>query len=808
MQKLQWQNAKGDILDLTSGNYGITEWEGFSNTSLNIQTQTVPFQDGGVFLDALIEQRELTVTLAMQDNNNLALRYQQRRELISALNPKLGEGYLIYTNDFISKRIKCVPQIPVFETHNSDTAGTPKASLTWSACEPYWEDLEETEVSISLGDTVTINNTGDVPAQIIADIQEGCDNPILTNKTTGKNITLNAELEHGVLIDTNNGQKSIQSYKQSFQWEQGGLVTTCVYGGGKVLQIGTVAKLEDLATGEVRYIKRPCEAYGINNLFYINNKYFAMFDSSYIAFSEDGENWTEVQISGFSANVTGIAYNGILYVVVGASGKIATSTDLFNWTVQTSGSDGFADVTYSKEVGLFVTVGGSGTIKTSPDGTTWTSRTSGVSSPIYSIIYQNQFIAYGNGRYFLSPDGTTWTYASTGVLGYQGNICYGNGNYVIACTGGIVVSTDLVTWTRRSGLGSGPYDVTFGAGVFTVVSSDRINKSTDGITWTTSTLWNYDIKGAIYVNGKFIAVTESHTSPIKYYVMTSTDGINWESTEMLSSVGDIVYGNGIYVIRSNARSVYVSTDGEQWESYSTGADSNLKRIKYIESLQKFILLEDTRNMLESSDGMNWTVHRIITTTTPQLRDIDYGNGLFVVVGNTGSMYYSSDMETWTSANIPNVGTYAIDNIIYKNGFIAHQANMRRVIITTDAQTFRFYNFGTTSTMRRFVIIKGNVYGMGESGYLMESQSGIKWDKVDVGINENINQIVYKDGLYVFGDNGLILLPDLEKANFISNLSPSSDMNLNLEQGNNDLSFFADATSGTCKIKYRQKYIGV
>ena len=126
MQKLVWQNANGDSIDLTSGNYGITQWEGFSNTSLNIQSQQVPFQDGAVFLDALLNQRELSVTLKMQDNGNLKERYRMRRELIHILNPKLGEGYLIYTNDFISKRIKCVAQVPLFETHNSDTRGTPK----------------------------------------------------------------------------------------------------------------------------------------------------------------------------------------------------------------------------------------------------------------------------------------------------------------------------------------------------------------------------------------------------------------------------------------------------------------------------------------------------------------------------------------------------------------------------------------------------------------------------------------------------------------------------------------------------------
>lgn len=48
MQKLVWQNANGETINLTSGYYGITEWEGFSNVSLNIQSQQVPFQDGAV----------------------------------------------------------------------------------------------------------------------------------------------------------------------------------------------------------------------------------------------------------------------------------------------------------------------------------------------------------------------------------------------------------------------------------------------------------------------------------------------------------------------------------------------------------------------------------------------------------------------------------------------------------------------------------------------------------------------------------------------------------------------------------------
>ena len=212
MQKLVWQNAKGEELDLTGGNYGITEWEGFSNTGLNIQSQQVPFQDGGVFLDALIDQRELTITLAIQDKNNLTLRYQQRRELISALNPKLGEGYLIYTNDFISKRIKCIPQIPIFETHNSDMSGTPKATLSWTACEPYWEDLEETEVHINSGITVRqIENTGDVSLGLEIVTTEG-ESHILIENQQGKKIDLRqkSNITFPILdINTNVGKKGI-----------------------------------------------------------------------------------------------------------------------------------------------------------------------------------------------------------------------------------------------------------------------------------------------------------------------------------------------------------------------------------------------------------------------------------------------------------------------------------------------------------------------------------------------------------------------------------------------------------------------
>ena len=187
MQKLVFTNGGGQTIDLTSGNFGITNWEGLSGVDLNIQTQQVPFQDGGVFLDALMEQREISVTVAIQDNNDLSARYERKRQLISALNPKLGEGVLVYTNDYLSRQIKAVPQLPIFENKNSNDAGTLKASVVFSCPSPYWEDLEETVIDISDKKRKIIENNGDVPVGIKVTVKGArIGYPMIQNITTNK----------------------------------------------------------------------------------------------------------------------------------------------------------------------------------------------------------------------------------------------------------------------------------------------------------------------------------------------------------------------------------------------------------------------------------------------------------------------------------------------------------------------------------------------------------------------------------------------------------------------------------------------
>lgn len=209
MQKLVFVNGSGNEIDLTVGYYGITNWSGLSNADLNIQTQKVPFQDGSVFLDALLNDRELSFTVAINDNNDLDLRYQLKRELISILNPKLNEGYLYYTNDYLSRRIKVEPKLPIFQNKNSNDSGTLKASVTFIACGVYWEDIDKTEVIIPANTSKIVELNSDVETNIKCLFSNGGQNAVLQINDKEVNFTESNPCK----LNTQLGEKTFESLK-------------------------------------------------------------------------------------------------------------------------------------------------------------------------------------------------------------------------------------------------------------------------------------------------------------------------------------------------------------------------------------------------------------------------------------------------------------------------------------------------------------------------------------------------------------------------------------------------------------------
>lgn len=180
-------------------------------------------------------------------------------------------------------------------------------------------------------------------------------------------------------------------------------------------------------------------------------------------------------------------------IVVGDSGKVATSVDGILWSEQTSNSPGAADllgVTYNSAGPLVVAVGDTGTIITSPDGYTWTDRTDGgMTKNLTGVAWNGTvYIAVGaDGKIQSSTNGTSWTDRTPAGETKLFNGVYSTTTLAIAVgdDGMIYSSTNGTSWTSRtSGTSVDLNSVTkSGNRWLTAGDSGIVRSSTDGTAW-------------------------------------------------------------------------------------------------------------------------------------------------------------------------------------------------------------------------------------------------------------------------------------------------------------------------------------
>ncbi|MCQ3908918.1 MAG: siphovirus ReqiPepy6 Gp37-like family protein [Mycoplasmoidaceae bacterium] len=192
----------------------------------------------------------------------------------------------------------------------------------------------------------------------------------------------------------------------------------------------------------------------INGLKFVNNRFIIVLGIKYVN-SETGaitqtEQWTYTSVNGtswtkFSNTILGstnydimdIMYNNGLYVKVGCSGGIWTSTNLKSWTKVPSGTTKkLVGISYGK--GQFVVVGDSGTILTSKDGKKWQLQDSGVTSYLIRSRYANgMYIAIGyNGTMLQSINGSEWqSIKNRDLKGLLYGMAYDNVNNMMVITG-------------------------------------------------------------------------------------------------------------------------------------------------------------------------------------------------------------------------------------------------------------------------------------------------------------------------------------------------------------------------------------
>lgn len=850
MQKLIFRNGNGKEIDLTAGNYGITNWSGLSNTGLNIQTQQVPFADGGVYLDALMNQREINVTVAIQDNNNLELRYQLKRELISALNPKGGEGVLIYQNDYLARQIHAVPQLPIFENKNSNTSGTLKASVTFSCPDPYWEDLEETEVELTKNKNIVVENKGDVPINIQFDFEiSDALNPALQNLTNAQKVQIESEVQNNVRLSTLTGQKEIYEMNNYL----------------------------DVANGNIK----------VNDICYAEDKniFVLVCSTTYqgvLLISENLENFKNIPIENpediFNFKRVIYAKEKGLFVAIGngggtsnQKGYIYTSTDAINWNIMSvyqtiTGRRPYLDIVWSSKFSKFFIVTGTSYMCKSNDGVEWIeeSEQAGLSKTLCNG-YDGDIVAIGSSGY-CTTNGISWSTISGGD-GNLNSICYaedigyvtvGNNGLIkkgiayhspsfntvqstitdnlnrvefiekkglfvaVGDNGCLIISDDIDNWRKIEINTSLSLYAIEKTGLNTKVYGDRFIKlsSYDCIEWSTADMWLYkymtEIYYVYYVKNRNMYVATGYLNPI-----TSTGSdvvcIKENNNEWVSHTTSLCPTKFIYVEERNIfvgiknSKIYTSADAINWtEKYNNVNSYYLRDLCFFENNGTIIVVGSHYTVITSTDLENWT-EMDRQSTTNDLYSICCTDTEIVIVGYNGLELYSEDAINWTDYDTD--CTWVTRDTI-ANRYIGTGTGLN---VSQDGKIWKKLKTQGGGSFNRIYMYK-NMYIGYDRDTTVEEISDTIYISIDlihwVKIGEIISAISAYDLIIENGDfilYGVIELLIKQKVgeNIINLVSQDTDMNLKLEIGDNTLLLHCENNGGLKgKLTFRQRYVGV
>lgn len=228
MEKITYTNSLGNTLTFDyKGEYILTDFTGMSAAEIVPATTQGYKQHGQTLNDVTLGIRVITLNILIWGD-----RYAKKRELDRLFNPLFGEGTLVYSNDYQSKMIKCIPTITPQITSREGKLHIVEVELT--AHNPFFYDVAESAMKMDdytggltfpiaspsfhfaeKGDLSRITNTGDYLTPVRAEFRGDAINPCLTLETTGEFIKVNTTLEIGekLWIDTAYGNKTV--YKEA-----------------------------------------------------------------------------------------------------------------------------------------------------------------------------------------------------------------------------------------------------------------------------------------------------------------------------------------------------------------------------------------------------------------------------------------------------------------------------------------------------------------------------------------------------------------------------------------------------------------
>lgn len=230
MQRIIFTNARGQSVELkSSAPFLLQSVDGLGDVDADIQTQKAPFQDGSTFIESVLQERSISLEIAIIADKSTILK--QRQFLASVFNPKLGPGTLRYENGETVREIEAVPDgVPVFPSGRENRGPFFQKAMVNLLCpEPFWLDEFHTSEKMSyilgglsfplrLGTSFAqrgfkkiLRNQGDVATPVTIEFYGPATNPVVWNRTTGEFVRVNRSLgeQDKLIITTNFGNKSV-----------------------------------------------------------------------------------------------------------------------------------------------------------------------------------------------------------------------------------------------------------------------------------------------------------------------------------------------------------------------------------------------------------------------------------------------------------------------------------------------------------------------------------------------------------------------------------------------------------------------
>lgn len=234
-RQLIYINKLGVEIKLTNSN-PIVLTSFLEDGNVNIQSVKNVNQNGFTYISNTLDAAEKTIELGIIAHDEKELE-ECKSKINKVFNPTLGEGWLIYKDDFKELKIKgIVNKLPYFIKTSRTTN---KVLINITCNNPFWYGLEEIKNKISLWkenfsfpfefidnvqigekqETLVANvlNNGDIETGIIIKFKAKAtlENPSLINVNTQEFIKINKVMTPGeeIIINTEYGNKKIENIK-------------------------------------------------------------------------------------------------------------------------------------------------------------------------------------------------------------------------------------------------------------------------------------------------------------------------------------------------------------------------------------------------------------------------------------------------------------------------------------------------------------------------------------------------------------------------------------------------------------------